>query len=374
MKTRLLALPALLALTAGLLAPAHAPARAASPVPGPGWYLATVDRGPAGEFGPEAQHQSLELVSPDGDRIVLFERDLGAHQRGWFRLADWSPDGSAALLLRRADTDHPLVTEVSVPSGTRRGVRLPRQVESVLGDPTGAGVLTIGYDPKGNHGSPLSRVDWSGHETRLAALVGGPVMAAPDGSILVTGGRDWQTHVLRVLDPADGTVVRRVPTPHLSCQPVRWWDDSRALVTCVRGYHPPHLRLFSPATGHLARLSLPHPRSSGDLGDLDARRIDSGLYLQVAGPCGYVYVARQRSDGSLREVKVPHAVGNVLLVGGAGHRLVVEHATSCDGAAPRSELAHYDPVTHREERITLLARDEAFTRVMPFAEVRASEY
>jgi len=102
--------------------------------------------------------------------------------------------------------------------------------------------------------------------------------------------------------------------------------------------------------------------------------VDGHLYVQVAGPCGYTYLGRQHADGRITRVRVPHAVGNVLMVDTQGDRLVLQHAISCDGAAPRSALTSFDPATGTERRLVVLPRDEAFAAVLPFGERRPSGY
>ena len=56
----------------------------------------------------------------------------------------------------------------------------------------------------------------------------------------------------------------------------------------------------------------------------------------------------------MSKVRVPHAVGNVLLVDADGDRLVLEHAASCDGSRPRPVLARFDPADRQEQPIVEL--------------------
>lgn len=69
-------------------------------------------------------------------------------------------------------------------------------------------------------------------------------------------------------------------------------------------------------------------------------------------------------------MRVPHAVGNVLLVGARDGRLLLQHAIGCDGATPRSALTLFDPATRTERRLVVLPRDEAFAAVLPYGEPR----
>ena len=197
-------------------------------------------------------------------------------------------------------------------------------------------------------------------------------MGRYDGRVaLVTGPRSRTGTAIRVLD-RDGRVVHRVSTD-AHCTPVRWWDTTTVEVQCARR-STVTLSLVDLATSRVTKLTRPHGRDSVDLGDLDARRLDSGLYLQASGGCGHLFLARQEADGSVTRVRVPHAVGNVLLVGAEGDDLVIEHAMGCDGTLPRVGLTRFDPVTREEQPITVLPERADFGVVLPYGERRASSY
>ena len=340
------------------------------PVPGPGWYLALVDHGRPGDYGIEPSRQRLELVDPDGAESRILGVDVGRHGRGSAQLVDWSTDGSTALLLVDPGLRSQHAVIVDVATGATTTVPLGERVSSVLLDGSDT-LLVTGWTNGGDGGAPLWRIDLAGGRSRLAARVDGSILPSPDGSTIVTGTRDWSGHGVRVLD-RDGRVRQRMATS-THCTPVRWWDRSRVELRCW-SRRSLTLSLADVATGEVSALTHPHGKDSADLGDVDARRIDSGLYLQASGPCGYYFLAHQLRDGSVEPVKVPHAVGNVLLVAGEGHELVVEHAVSCDGAAPRSALGRFDPVTHEERVLTLLPENEAFDRILPYGERQASAY
>jgi TolB protein len=342
----------------------------AEPVPTPadGWYLASVDHGPRGDHGIEPTRQRLELVSPAGERTRVWGKRLGPHQRGAFQLVDWSADGRTALVVVDGGLARQRAVRVDVSTGATTRIALDDSVSSVLLDGDG-GLLAVGYPPGGHRGAPLWRVGADGERTRLAGRVDGPVLPSADGAVLVTGTAGSSGRAVRVLD-RDGRVQRRVETP-AHCTPVRWWDASSALVQCWR-HRGPTLSLVDVATGEVTALTRPHGKDSIDLGDLDARRTESGLYLQASGPCGYVFLARQRRHGAVEQVRVPHSVGNVLLVDSDGEDLVIQHAISCDGAAPRSALGRFDPVTREEQVLAALGGHEAFGRVLPFGEQQAS--
>ncbi len=335
-----------------LALPAAAPALTA-PAPGAGWYLAVVNHGPRGEYGIEPTRQRLVLVAPDGDQRTLLARRAG------FQLVDWSPDGATALLLAGRE-GHQRTIAVDVSTGRTTSTRMPRDTASVVLAPDGTGLLVAAFGDRS--GEPMSLVAWDGTRTPLEARVNSAVLPSPDGATLLTNGPRWSARVLRVLSAADGSVVRRIPVDG-HCQPVRWWDAERALVTCDGD-----LALLDPASGDLDRLTRRHDRSIGDLGHLDARRIDSGLYVEVAGPCGYVFLGRRHADGRVTKVEVPGAVGNVLLLGATADRLVIEHAQSCDGGVPRAVIARLDPATGHERVLVRLPGSEDFGRILGYGE------
>ena len=380
MKTGLVAtaLCTLLALGGSLAAadapPAHRAAtpRADTSQVGKGWFLTTVDHGPPRENGIEhATSQRLVLVAPTGERHRVLERKLGRHQRGRFTLTDWSPDGSTALLVVAPGTDRQRALVVDVPSGASRTVPLGAAVATVALAPDGTDLWGTGYAPDGDTGARLFAIDRTGERTPLRSRLDGPWLASPDGTNAVTSGSDRQADVLRVLSATDGSVLRRMPTRG-HCQPVRWWSDTSVEVSCW-GSGRQTLSRIDVRSGEQTRIT--HGRAGRqDLGHLDARRVTSGLYVQVAGPCGYVFIARQHRNGTMSPVRVPHAVGNVLLVGATAHRLVLAHAISCDGSAPRAALTRFDPVTGHERVLTRLPADEAFDRILGYGERQASAY
>jgi len=89
------------------------------------------------------------------------------------------------------------------------------------------------------------------------------------------------------------------------------------------------------------------PRSfkTGDLGDLDAWSLSSGLYLQSAGPCGVLQIFKQAPNGSITLVKVPHTEGDNRVLTAIGSRLLIQAPTSCTGSV---SLLWFDPGTRAE--------------------------
>ena len=357
-----------LAATAALGVSPATTAVAAPPTPGEGWYLTTIEHGRPGPYGIVAKRQRLVLVSPDGHRTQLL--DQPARKAG--RLVDWSPDGAVALLVSQ-DEKHPQATRVDVATGDTTILPLPTDVADVVLAPDGEGVLAVAYQDEDTDKAPLSEITWDGTRRTISDDVDGPVLPSPDGASLVTHGAGWHSKVLRVLSASDGSVLAKVHTG-TRCLPVRWWDDHRVLADCSAKKGTTTLSLVDVNAATVTSLTGRTDPQPEDLGHLDARRIDSGLYVQVAGPCGYIYLGRHHADGRVTKVRVPGAVGNVLLIDGSGSQLTLEHAISCDGAAPRSALTRFDPVSKVERTLVLLPKREAFGTVLPYGERRATGF
>jgi hypothetical protein len=341
---------AIVALVVALLPAPVAPAPVAGhagPEPGPGWFLATIA---------DEDEMRLVVIEPDGTRHPVLERD----NPGW-GLADWSPDGTTALLSRQL-SDHHRVLLVGITTGAAELLDLPGDVSDAVLAPDGDGLLVVSF------GGLLSLLARDGTSTPLDQRVSGPLLIAPDGTTLLTNGARWQQKVMRVLDAATGEVVDQIPVGG-HCQPVRWWDAHRALLNCDGS-----LSLLDPATGTLQVLTHRHNRSIGDFGHLDARRIDSGLYLEISGACGYVFLGQKYPDGRVTKLVVPHTDGNLHLLGGAGRRLVIQHVGGCERDGPRSVMSRFDPVTGEERPIVALRPDRWLGAVLAYGVRALTEY
>ncbi len=119
------------------------------------------------------------------------------------------------------------------------------------------------------------------------------------------------------------------------------------LVSCEQPGSP-SARLWLVLVSGARPTALTPPRrvSSGDLGDLDAWSLPSGLYLQSAGPCGVLQIFRQARGGSITLVKVPHTVGDNRVLTTLGSRMLIQAPTSCTGSV---SLLWFDPATHAEQ-------------------------
>jgi len=341
---------------------AAAPTASSAPVTS-GSYLAVVEHGPDAEYGGiAARSQQLLLVSPSGGTSEVYSRRVSP-TFGGFTLLDWSVDGRTALLTFTRKTGSRVVA-VDLATGTTEELEVPLLSTAVL-DPAGTGILAATWKGRESNTQVLDRISWSGTRTRLLGGTSGSLLAGRDGTVLTTAVGHGRVQLL--LSASTGAVVNRIHTPGY-CNLVRWWDATRVLATC--GNHS-DLYLLDPATGSTDRLTKGHGR--GDYGHMDARYAGDRLYVQAAGACGYTFVARV-TPGGTRQLKVPGAVGSVVMVDAVGDDLVLEHAASCDGDRPRAVLSLFDPVHHVERPLVTLGRHEGFGAIRVLGEVRASAY
>jgi hypothetical protein len=360
----------LLIVLAAALAGSLAPSAVAAPAPvlasassGPvpaGSYLAVVDHNAVGKHGRDTQR--LELISPTGDTRTVYERPT-SRKYGGFSLLDWSADGQTALLAAiEGDASQLIRVDVATGAVSLLPVRL---FNTAVLDPDGTGVLASTWKSRRDNTLVLDRISWAGVRTRLREGINGRLTPGRDGTVITAGQKGRTQYVLSI---ADGAVVAKL-RGNGYCNPVRWWDANRLLEWCgTRG----DLFLVDPATGATTRLTSKHGR--GDYAHVDGRMAGARLYVQVAGACGYTYVGRQTDTGAIKHLRVPGAVGNVLLVNAIGNDLVLEHAASCDGDRPRAVLSRFDPVHHQETPLLVLGRHEAFNRILVYGEVRASTW
>ncbi len=332
---------------------------------GRGWYLTLIDLGPRGpEGGIRATHQLLDLVDPLGGRYQMAKTGVAGDGRGYRRLADWSPDGHEALLMVDGGTTRARAIQLDLRLGTRHVTRLGRHVASIGLGPDGSLFAThFG----GSRGESLFRIDHDGTTSRIARYTDGQPLPTPDGSRVVVAPQSFQAHTFRVVT-STGHPVRTLRLAH-ACSARRWWRPGIVEASCW--VHQTTELFGVPVDGSAPfPITAYHGRTSRDLGDLDARRLDGVTYLEAAGPCGVVFLARQHADGSATPVRVPRARGNVYLIGTRAGRLVLEHGVSCDGGAVRAAISHFDPTTGTDRIVAELPVDEAYGPVLAFGERR----
>ena len=320
------------------------PARAAEPagVPwshvGPGWVLAqyTSAAPEGGKTGPA----ELYLISPGGARYRLAR---------WpdFRFAPelvaWSPDGKRALF--QVFSGKGGVEQLTLATG-RMSTFVMQGTATPIGYTTPAGLNIVAGLPSGT-GTILARYSLSGRLVQsLGYSADGQVLYAPSGAEFATGGSRGVKLVSN-----RGSLIRTLPVPGTSansCNPVRWWNGGTILASCSPpGSAVPRLWLVPVSGAHPKALTPPrNPNRSGDLGDLDAWQLSSGLYLQAAGPCGVLHIYRQAPGGSIKLITVPHTNGDNRVLTARGSRLLVQAPTDCTGSV---SLLWYDPAKRAEQ-------------------------
>jgi hypothetical protein len=319
-------------------AAAAQPARASVPWGrvGAGWVLTQyTSAAPVGRTGPA----ELYLISPSGTRYQL------ARWPDWRfapQLIAWSPDGQRALF--QVFTGKGGAEVLTLATG-RVSSFIAQGEANPIGFTTPRGLNIVASQPSGS-GTSLARYSLSGQLLqRLGYSADGQVLYTPSGIEFATG-----TSTGLKLVSNGGALVRNLPvhgTSANSCNPVRWWNNRAILASCI----PPNSAIAQlwlvPVSGaHPTALTPRRTVSSGDLGDLDAWQLSSGLYLQAAGPCAVLQIFKQARDGSITLVTVPHTASDNRVLTAFGSRLLIQAPTSCTGS---NSLLWFNPATHGEQ-------------------------
>ena len=303
---------------------------------GAGWVLAQyASAPPEGGSGPAA----LYLISPGGTRYQL------ASWPDWRfapQLAAWSPDGKRALF--QVFSGKGGVEQLTLATGQVSTFILPGEANPI-GYTTPHGLNIVAGHPAGS-GTILARYSLSGRLVRsLGYSADGQVLYTPSGTEFVTG----TSQGLKLVSNG-GTLIRNLPVPGTSansCNPARWWSSDTVLASCPPpGSAIPQLWLVPVSGARPTALTPRRSASSGDLGDLDAWPLPSGLYLQSAGPCGVLQIFKQARGGAITLVTVPHTMGDNRVLTALGSRLLIQAPTSCTGSV---SLVWFDPATRAEQ-------------------------
>jgi TolB protein len=331
---------------------------------GHGWYLTLVDQGPQGEFGIDPHHQLLDLVDPLGGRYQLAKTAVGKNGSNYRHLSDWSTDGHRAIELVDTPGSQQKAVVYDLEAGTHRRTDLGRGITGAVFADHGSLYLTkIG----GAKGSPLLRLNDDGPTEVLRRHTDGAALATPSGRQVVTGTSATTDHRLLVIGQG-GSLVGTLKTP-ADCTPTRWWSKGVVMASCLVGKRLTERLYAAPLDGSAGHwITLAHGRKSADLGDLDARTLHGTTYIEAAGPCGVVFLARQHRNGAATKVTVPKATQNVYLIGKRGNSLVLHMGVSCDGGTSRDALTHFDPTTGRNRIVAMLPLDEAYGTILGFDE------
>lgn len=275
-------------------------------------------------------------------------------------LLAWSPDGKRALF--QVFSGKGGVEELTLATGRPSTFVMPGMANPI-GYTTPDGLNIVGGRPSGNNTS-LARYTLSGQLAHsLGTSTDGTVLYQPSGTEFLTGA----SHGLKLVSN-DGTLIRNLPVRSTSantCNPVRWWTATTVLASCdPPNSGSPQLWLVPVSGARPQALTPPRKVSSGDLGDLDAWALPSGLYLQAAGPCAVLQIFKQARGGSITLVKVPHTEGDNDVLTALGARLLIQAPTSCIGS---NSLLWFNPATHAEQwLIRAPANQIGVTVAIPF--------
>jgi TolB protein len=305
---------------------------------GPGWMLAMWSPAPGlfpGESPPpgsptrETATTTLYLVDPAGGRyaITTFPPPGDGDSP---RLADWSGDGTRALFSTE-EKGQTVITEVDLRSGTNTTFTVDRTRAGTprYTRPDGKAVLL--YRWKASEAGSLERVDLAGNH-QLTYPVGPHFqgyLSTPDGTRLVLG-----TASGLALMSNDGVAGKALPIAgQKDCTPLRWWDTGSmtALTSCEKSGKS-QLWLVPIDSGTPTALTAPIDGHGPDYGDLNAWQLPAGTYLQAAGACGVVYLAKLNADGTTARVSVPDVKsGSVVVLGVNGGDLDLKARAGCGG-------------------------------------------
>jgi hypothetical protein len=308
---------------------------------GPGWVLAqyTTSGNPDSATPGPARPVDLYLVDPGGGRYLMYRWPAGQGQQ--WELVDWSGDKTRALFQVGGTAT---VGQLALAQGSMTRFSLPVNVlAQAYTLPQGINLLAV-TQPPGTGPAKLERYDLTG--TLQATLARGPDIGRPassaDGTTLAVGA---STGVELVSNAGGGPRVLPVPgvDRRLGCSAVRWWNASTLLAQCTpTGTSAPQLWLVPAGGGAPSSLTPVRSGRGPDLGDINAWRLPSGLYLQVLGPCGTEFIARQAASGSVTPVRIPGTSGNNRVLGVVGQRMLVQAQVGCPGT---TSLLWLDPAT-----------------------------
>jgi TolB protein len=291
---------------------------------------------------------TLYLVNPAGGRYAITTfPPPGANGRSP-ELVDWSGDGGRALFSDGGPgAVATTVIEVDLHSGAQTKIAVGDANVVRYTRPEGKALLLT--KDKMNEPSVLERVDLAG-KPQLTYPLGLPAirstyLSTPDGTQLVLGSETGL-----ILMGNDGKAGPTLPVAgQTDCSPLRWWDGAAGqtvLATCYAGGDPSGSRLWEVPIDGSAPTALTAPndgQKSPDLGDLNAWQLPAGTFVQAAGGCGFVYLAKLNADGTTTRVAVPDLDPNhsTVVVGVNGGNLDLEGTVA--GCGPAESLVEYNP-------------------------------
>ena len=292
---------------------------------GAGWTLAEYSASTmiGGATAIKAGATTLYLVSPQGAKKTVYR--WAASQTNW-QLLDWSGDKSRALFTGSSAN---IVGQLNLATGKFSTITLPAGTVALsYSRPDGTAILGV---EQNSSGVKLLRFDLNGKLEQTLAT--GPANStdnaiySPDGTTLAVNG----ARAIELVKNSGG-VARSLPVPGSPiCEPVRWWNSSTILASCLATGHNANRLWLVPASGaRPTALTQQRTGKGPDLGDINAFQLPTGLYLQATGACGVIFIARQASDGSATTVTGPQTTAtDNPIVTAPGSRQLVRARTSC---------------------------------------------
>lgn len=299
---------------------------------GLGWSVAEYTTATVGPH-PTKGKTTLYAVSPQGRKYPFYTWPAAKPSAQSFFLVDWSGDGQRVLVANLYRYE-----QISLATGKVIGsFKLPTSA-NVIGytRPHGLNLLVA------NNG--IFRYDLTGHIAAKLVAHSSSAIESPDGTSVIVSTSSGLEQVSNV-----GGVIKRLRAPAgvVDCNPVRWWNAATVLGDCFSRRFPgePRLWLFPVSGGRVTALTAQRTGHSEDLGDIDAWKLTSGVYLQALGPCGVVFIATQSPNGSARQVVIPGVhYASDLIVTGHGASLLVDARNGCQAGA---SLVWFNPHTKK---------------------------
>ncbi len=316
---------------------------------GPGWSVVSSSSTAPDAMGkPNPGSFTLSMVSPTGVRYPLMTVKQAVS------LQDVSPDGRRVMAFDRISPTPVLVewdlaarTSHTIPLGA---VSFPHATYS---RPTGQQILVSDGKRGANR---VLRMTRTGHvEATYATGANTPFVSTADGTRLVTTAPTGDSVV--VLDNGTGRTVRTVASPsgYENCQPAQRWSGGDVELRCtVRDGQSMDLFAMSPTTGAVRALTHTDKNLPDELfGYVVAWPAAGGVLAERATGCGPGAVGLLDGSGRIgSELTWPGAKYPPAILGVAGTRVYAE-IRSCGQTAAR--LVSQDVLTKRTTTLATAA-------------------
>ena len=314
---------------------------------GSGWLLATWskntpvapgERAPGNLANPPSY---LYLVDHQGGRYLIRSAPNSNES-----LAGWSGDDNRALMV--SGSGAPTFTQIDLATGRPASAFTLRTSNSVFyqsvsySRPNGLALLVV---TQTNGAQLLQRYSPTGslqvtypHTFTQVGRFDGTVLSSPDGQHLVLGTYQGVAYLGN-----DGAVVSQVAVPGTTyCSPTRWWAPGVVLASCMGASSGSRLYKIPVDGGAVAAMTVV-PKAP-DAGDLNAWAVGGGVYVQDAGGCGELYLAKLQANGATTPVTVRIVVNgeSIFVLGATSTELALQATVVCGSG--KSAL-WYNPTT-----------------------------